>query len=97
MDREIFRENALEQKKKKRGLKFNLGLVLIGLQTTEPRGKLNKTFHVWQLPQKVEFKTTFKRISLHEWTLGITTDGKPCPRQQANVIDNFYLHFSTYL
>ena len=66
MDREIFRENALEQKKKKRGLKFNLGLVLIGLQTTEPRGKLNKTFHVWQLPQKVEFKTTFKRISLHE-------------------------------
>ena len=66
MDREMFRENALEQKKKKRGLKFNLGLVLIGLQTTEPRGKLNKTFHVWQLPQKVEFKTTFKRISLHE-------------------------------
>ena len=35
--REIIRENAFEQKKKKPGLKFNPGLVVIGLRTTVPR------------------------------------------------------------
>jgi len=32
----IIQENAFEQKKKKTGLKFNPGLVLISLQTTGP-------------------------------------------------------------
>ena len=36
---EIIRENTFEQKKKKPGLKFNPGLVVIGLQTTGPRVK----------------------------------------------------------
>ena len=36
-NREIIRENAFEQKKKKPALKFNPGLALVGLWTTEPR------------------------------------------------------------
>ena len=33
----IVRENVFQQKKKKLELKFNPGLVLVGLQTTRPR------------------------------------------------------------
>ena len=33
----IIRENTFQQKKKKPGLKFKPGLVLIGLRTTGPR------------------------------------------------------------
>ena len=35
-NRKIIGGNVFEQKKKKRGFKFNPGLALIGLQTTEP-------------------------------------------------------------
>ena len=35
-NRENYRENAFEQKKKKPRLKFNPGLALIGLRTTGP-------------------------------------------------------------
>jgi len=35
----IIEENAFEQKNKKQGLKFNLGLALIGLRTTGPNVK----------------------------------------------------------
>ena len=44
MDRENSWESALEQTKKKRGLKFNPGLMLIGLRTTEPRVNSVKLF-----------------------------------------------------
>ena len=33
----IIRESAFDNKKKKAGLKFNPGLVLTGVRTTEPR------------------------------------------------------------
>ena len=35
-NREIIRENAFKQKKKKNGLKFDPGLALTGLRTTGP-------------------------------------------------------------
>ena len=35
-NREIVRENAFNEKKKRPGLKFNPGLALIGLRTTGP-------------------------------------------------------------
>ena len=38
---ENYRENAFGEKKKKPGLKFNPGLVLIGLRTTGPRCSFN--------------------------------------------------------
>jgi len=34
----IIRESAFDKKKKKPGLKFNLGLALTGVRTTGPRG-----------------------------------------------------------
>ena len=48
----IIRENAFEQKKKKPGLKFNPGLLLIGLRTTGPSSLpciLHSLLHsIWQ-------------------------------------------------
>ena len=38
----ILRENASEKKEMKPGLKFNLGLALIGLRTTGPWAELFK-------------------------------------------------------
>ena len=32
----MFRENSFDEKKKRRGLKFNPGLALTGLRTTRP-------------------------------------------------------------
>ena len=44
---EITRENALEQTKKKPGLKFYPGLAIIGLPTTGPRALVvSHTMHI---------------------------------------------------